>query len=308
MRSVSPRRGRVRALAALALVTTAAATCPLACGDLGEPAFEGVDGAAAFDTGVPMPVSADAADAGAEATVRLRGLVLDPATGEPLGHALVAIEIGGLNRVNPGAIGPDGGVVPTLSIDPFYQLGALADEAGKFSLEVPDETLGVHAYTSGFFCGVPDGGAIQAETGTVSIRPRPLPDVDANTARLPTITGFTISPAVAGPGDIVQLTALVEAADPENDPLSEQVLAIEPTSGWAGIFAPPTRGIPGVGYPNGVYGRLFTAPLGPGEYTFYMVAATESCVVSEPVEQTLIVTSTGDGGLDGPDDALQVPP
>ena len=75
---------------------------------------------------------------------------------------------------------------------------------------------------------------------------------------------------------MVTLTALVKAADAATDPLSEQVLAIEPASGWAGVFAPPLPGTPGLGYPNGVYGRLVPAPLVPGEYTFYMVAATES--------------------------------
>jgi hypothetical protein len=92
------------------------------------------------------------------------------------------------------------------------------------------------------------------------------------------------------------LSARVEAADPESDPLSEQVLAVEPVSGWAGAFAPPEPGTDGAGYPNGIYGRLVAAPLTPGKYTFYLVAATRACVVSEVATQTVLVTLTGEGG------------
>jgi hypothetical protein len=286
-------------LRAIALVATVAGAGPLACGDLGEPAFEGEDSGFPLDVGAPVFVPTDGAVEGPmeEATVRLQGSVLDPA-GKPIEMALVAIEVGGLNQVDPGAVGPEGGLVATLKIDPYYRFGAVSVKTGKFSLLVPDETLGVHVYTSGFYCGVPDAGAIPAEAGIITVRPEPLPVVDGSPIARPTITGFTVSPQVASPGEVVTMTALVEAADPKNDPLSEQVLAVEPTSNFAGIFAPPVPGTPGKGYPNGVYGRLVTAPLAPGEYTFYMVAATQACVVSLAATQKLLVTPEGDGSFD----------
>jgi hypothetical protein len=174
----------------------------------------------------------------------------------------------------------------------------MADKAGKFALMVPNESLGVHVYQSGFYCGVPDAGAIQPEAGTITVTPEALPSDDGGPIGLPTITGFTLTPQVVAPGEIVTMTAYVQAADSAHDPLSEQVLAIEPTSNFAGIFAPPVPGAPDKGYPNGVYGRLVTAPVAPGEYTFYMVATTRACVVSLPVTQKLLVTATGEGGLD----------
>jgi hypothetical protein len=303
MSLVWPRRGGVRAILLFAIAAGAVVASPLACGDLGTPAFEGDEGGILFDVGTPEITPRDAGEEGGEAAiVQLQGVVLDPTTGKPLGLALVAIEVGGLNQMNPGALGPDGGLVPTVKLDPFYRFGALADEAGSFTVTVPDETLGVHAYANGFYCGVPDAGAIQADAGkVVHVLPQPLPDGAASGR--PTITDFTIAPDVVAPGDSVTLTAIVAAADPEHDPLSEQVLAIEPTSGWAGAFAPPKPGTPAGGFANGVYGRLVTAPLEPGEYTFYMVATTRSCVVSEPVMQKLLVTPTGDGGFDAAEEA-----
>jgi hypothetical protein len=290
------------AIALVAIVGTGAAVSPLACGDLGQPALEGDEGALSFDAGPPPDiVQGDGGEGGIEAaTIALEGRVLDP-EGKPVGMALVAIEVGGLNQVNPFALDPDGGVGKTIKIDPYYRLGAITDEAGRFSLDVPNETLGVHVYKGGFYCGVPDAGAIAAETGSVTVR---LVAFEGGTSEQPTVTGFTIDtgsslePQVAAPGVSVTLAAVVQAADAMADPLSEQVLAIEPKTSFGGAFAPPVPGTPGKSYPNGIYGRLVTAPLDPGEYTYYMIAATQACVVSEPVSRKLLVTPSGEGGFD----------
>jgi hypothetical protein len=130
------------------------------------------------------------------------------------------------------------------------------------------------------------------------VRPLPLGETDGRAPPKPSLTGFTIRPQVAAPGETLTIAAQVEAKDPESDPLSEQVVAIEPTSNWAGILAPPVPGSASKGYPNGVYNRLAPAPLAPGEYVYYLVAATEACVVSDVATARVRVTPTGEGGTD----------
>ncbi len=266
----------------------ATAVAPFACGNLGEPAFVGSGGGPAY-TGDFSPPADATEDEASPALVPLAGVVRDRETEAGLRFALVAIEIGGLDRANPASGQSDGARVPTLKIDPFYQYGATTDEAGAFSLDVPSEPVGVHVYKSGFFCGVPEAGAILPGSGAVFVEPEPLPNSDAGPAR-PAISGFTATPSMLAPGEVITLSAIVEAADPETDPLSEQVLAVEPLSGWAGVFAPPEPGTPGGSYPNGIYSRLVPAPLAPGKYTFYLVAATLSCVTSDLATQTVLVT------------------
>src|SRR5580692_2644353 len=135
---------RVRAIAFLLGAGCAAAATSFACGDLGEPAFAGDDGGVAppefFDA-----IATDAAEAEASpALVPLTGAVRDPDTDAGLPFAVVAIEMGGLDQTNPGNLGADGGIVPTLTINPFYRYGTLTDDAGAFSLDVPSERVGVH--------------------------------------------------------------------------------------------------------------------------------------------------------------------
>jgi hypothetical protein len=294
------RRGGTVALSLLLLGSAAPFVCgDLACGDLGEPAFAGSDGSVTSFLPTFSAATSDAAEdeAGGAPKVLLAGTTLGP-SGEPIA-ALVAVEVGGLNQENPGAVGADGAVEPTLRINPFYQYGTRADEGGAFSLEVPEEELGIHAYAGGFYCGVPEAGAIDPASGaTLTLRLQPLAEDGGTPPPQPTIAGFTITPEVVPPGGTLTMSAMVEAADPKHDPLSEQVLAIEPISTWAGIFAPPVPGTPGKGYPNGVYSRLALAPLAPGEYVYYLVAATQACIVGAPATARVLVTPTGEGGFD----------
>jgi hypothetical protein len=287
--------------ASLLVALAGVGIAPFACGDLGEPAFEGPDGE---PTGQPtstttMPTT-DAETDSTAPLVRLHGRVHGVARQPPF--ALVAIELGGLNQKNPAALGPGGEAEPTVKIDRLYAYGAATDETGAFSLLVPDEKIGVHVYANGFRCGVPEAGAIVPAKEVVSVTPISLTEGDGSAApQKPTITDFTASPEVVMPGESVTLAAQVEAADPEHDPLSEQVLGIEPATHWAGAFAPPSPGTSGKGYPNGLYGRLVIAPMETGEYVYYLVAATESCVVSEPARVVVRVSISGEGGLEDAD-------
>jgi hypothetical protein len=276
---------------------SAAAAASFACGDLGEPAFVGSDGEVTTNE-VLSPVPSDASEEEASpGRVPLAGIVRDRDTDAVLPFALVAIEVGGLGQTNPAALGPDGAAIPTLQINPFYEYGTLTDDAGAFSLDVPEELVGVHVYKSDFFCGVPEAGAIFPAEAGVLVQPEPLSIAEGGSELAkPTVTGFTATPSIVAPGETITMSARVESADPTTDPLSQQVLAVEPVSNWAGVFAPPEPGTQDAGYPNGIYARLVPAPLAPGEYTFYLVAATRSCVVSEFATQTVLVTLTGEGG------------
>lgn len=291
---------RARAIAVVFGAALAGSAASFACGNLGEPAFVGSDGGFSVPTVEFSPVAMDASEEEASpGMVPLAGWVRDRETDAALPFALVAIEVGGLDPTNPGAVGPDGALIPTLQIDPFYRYGAVTDDAGGFALDVPNESVGVHVYKSGFFCAVPDAGAVVPGAGRVFVRPEPLPTAEAEAGSgQPTITGFTATPTIVAPGETITMSARVEATSPTTDPLSQQVLAVEPLSGWAGVFAPPVPGTPSQGYPNGIYSRFVVAPLAPGEYTFYLVAATVSCVVSEVAMQTVLVTPTGEAGDD----------
>jgi hypothetical protein len=286
---------------ALGLLASSLAT-PFACGDLGEPAFVGSEGGVAE---TPPPPASDAEVGAGEASealkVSLEGTVLNPA-GAPI-VGLVAVEVGGLDQENPGAVGPDGSEDPTSRINPYYRYGTTTNGAGEFSLDVPLQKLGVHVYANGFYCGVPSAGAIDPSSDTTrvttTVRPLPVEETEGGTVPAkPTVTGFTLSAEVIAPGETLTLAARVDAIDPENDPLSEQVLAIEPRSTWAGILAPPIPGSAVEGYPNGVYSRLASAPTEPGEYVYYLVAATRACVVSDVATARVRVTLTGEGGLE----------
>jgi hypothetical protein len=267
---------------------------PMACGNEGEPAFAGPDGTVTCVPTSTPPPDEDAQTEVGPPLVPLHGRVEGP-EGGPL-VALIAIEVGGLNQEPPGAIG-DGGVKASMLNDPYYTYGTTTVEAGTFSLNVPDEKNGVHVYASGYSCDLPDAEALVPGKHTLVFLPSPLAAGEGGALPAkPSITGFTVTPQVIPPGEALTMAAVVKAPDP-HDPLSEQVVAIEPSTGWAGALAPPTPGIWGKGYPNGVYSRLVIAPTVPGEYIYYLVAATEACVVSEPVTARVVVSLT-DSGLD----------
>ena len=124
MKRVPQRRGRKRTWALLAVIASGAARAPsLAATSAYRPSRIKTE-TVVFDASVgPSPPTDAAVDEGEAATTELEGLVLDP-SGDAMPGALVAVEVGGLNLPNPGAVGPDGGVQPTLKIDPFFRLGA----------------------------------------------------------------------------------------------------------------------------------------------------------------------------------------
>jgi hypothetical protein len=140
-----------------------AAIALAACAPLVVNACDGQEGNPAAPMPSPSPTSSTGDDAaGDDATegppdakeagpmVTLGAVVQDLTTSAPIPNVLVVVEVGGLNQPNPAGIGPDGGAVATVAWDPFFQYGALTNDAGAASLSVPGGTVGLHAFADGY--------------------------------------------------------------------------------------------------------------------------------------------------------------
>jgi hypothetical protein len=201
-------------------------------------------------------------------SARLRGVLVDARSSEPLPDALLAVERDGLYGANPD---------PTRA-NPAYVHGARTDAQGRFDVTLPCGTVGLHAFAPGHRCG-----AAVSEVGDAL-----LLSATSLTARdlAPVLSQASLRPAKVAPGGevTVQVTAMAGGA---SDPLSDQVLAIAPEL-KTGLALDPPGLLPG-GYADGVWRRTFTAPSAPGTYTWHLVAASEACVPSAPLALTLTV-------------------
>lgn len=199
-----------------------------------------------------------------------RGRVVDGKTGAPLKGSLVFVELCGLYTDNPD---PSKG-------HPNYRFGTIVGDDGKFMVEVPRGTAGIHTFLPGYRYGF---SPIEDTGSPLELEVEPLLPAD----RRPTLTDFKATPATPAPGQEITFAVTVRAATPK-DPLSEEVLLLEPTTSVARALDPPSRGIPGKMYPDGLWSTKLAAPSAPGTYTYHVGATTEGCVVGENL--TLEVT------------------
>ena len=201
-------------------------------------------------------------------SARLRGVLVDARSSEPLPDALLAVERDGLFGANPD---------PTRA-NPAYVYAARTDAAGRFDVTLPCGTVGLHAFAPGHRCGV----AVSEVGDALLLTATPFAEQD----RAPVLSQASLQPAKVAPGGevTVRVTAMASGA---SDPLSDQVLAIAPELKTSLALDPP--GLLPQGYADGVWKRTFTAPSAPGSYTWHLVAATEACVPSAPVALTLTV-------------------
>jgi hypothetical protein len=222
----------------------------------------------------------------------------------PMPEALVAVEVGGIYRTDFDA-----------AVNPYYQHGVIADNQGAFSVRVPPGQLGLHTYSNDYSYGV---GAIMDDCApNIVVTPKHL--LPADEANKPTATGFTVTPANVAPGATLTLSAHVvagPACKPRDDggtcpvgsdictggqcimdPLSDEIIAIEPDTAWGALLLPPAgRGS------NGVYTLTTQAPSTPGPYTYYLVVASEGCVTSDRLSAAVTVVVADGGGPDAPTD------
>jgi hypothetical protein len=200
-----------------------------------------------------------------------RGRVVDGRTGAPLKGSLVFVELCGLYTDNPD---PSKG-------HPNYRFGTIVGDDGKFMVEVPRGAAGIHTFLPGYrygFSPIEDTGAPSLE-----LKVEPLLPADQR----PILTDFKATPATAAPGQEITFAVTVRAGTPK-DPLSEEVLLLEATSSVARALDPPSRGVQGKAYPDGIWSTKVAAPSGPGTYTYHVGATTEGCIVGENL--TLEVT------------------
>jgi hypothetical protein len=200
-----------------------------------------------------------------------RGRVVDGKTGAPLKGSLVFVELCGLYTDNPD---PSKG-------NPNYRFGTIVGDDGRFMVEVPRGAAGLHTFQPGYrygFSPIEDTGSTGLE-----LKVEPLLPADQR----PMLTDFKATPTAAAPGQEITFTVTARAATPK-DPLSEEVLLLEPTSAVARALDPPSRGVQGKGYPDGVWSIKLAAPSAPGAYTYNVGVTTEGCIVGENL--TLVVT------------------
>jgi hypothetical protein len=205
--------------------------------------------------------------------VTLELTLIDRDTEQPIPHALVSIEVGGIYVEN----------ADTSKGPPAYQFGGRADEQGKLSVRVPDDDLGFHVFAAGYRYR-PYATEPGAKTShTIRVSPQLPEDVP------PTVTEARVEPDVVEAGGSFRMIATVAAADPVADPLSDETLAILEGADFSVALDPPSAGVQGVGFPDGVYQKTLTAPEEPGTYVYHLVATTEHCITSIPVSVSLTV-------------------
>jgi hypothetical protein len=215
---------------------------------------------------------------GSGAPVDLSGSVVDKDSNQPVAGSIVIVEVGGLYQPN----------ADTSKGNPFYRLSALVGPDGSFSVQVPSGMVGLHTFQNGYFYGVLGPVDVAAATAGVVVNPKTLLPM----SHKPVATGFSVTPATIAPGGSVVLAVDVVKADPGGasaDPLSEEIIAAETTTHWAGVLDPPTPGKQGIGFPDGRYTKTIAAPSAPGDYTYTLVVSSEGCVTSDRVTATLTV-------------------
>ncbi len=203
-------------------------------------------------------------------TMRLRGTVTEAMTGTPLANALVAVERGGLYLKT---CDPSKGTA-------WYQYGARGGADGVFDLTIPKVDSGVHVFVDGHYYGSQLVRAADQATASFALEP------ETSVVQKPTLANASLQPASVATGQMFTIT--VDVQSPQG-PLSDEILAIEPTTTTSAALDPPTAGTPGSGYPNGTYRRMLSAPATSGSYTYYIAATTEGCVTGDTTSLVLTV-------------------
>ncbi len=218
------------------------------------------------------------ADSGGTGPTVVTMQLVDGKTRQPMTSSLVAIEVGG--RYLP--------IADTSKGNPHYTLSGVTDSNGKLTLRVPGGPLGVHSFQDNYFYGTdvvdpythPNDAIILVET---------LGPLDAK----PMVGSFIASATKVAPGGALDFSAQVTQAtfaDPtKKDPISDEVLLVEPTTHFARALDPPTAGVQGTGFPDGAWRTSVSAPSTAGKYTYSLVVSSEGCVVSDRKSIDVIV-------------------
>jgi hypothetical protein len=274
---------------------TALLAAPLACVSAPDNGIPGAPSAILSESLDATIVSDAAAPPPAPPNVSLVGRVVGVGGDAGVENAIVVVEVGGLDRPIPDASAPDGAPLPTLTSDPYIELSALTPvDEGGFAFQVPEGAVGLHVLAPSFLESLvaTTASSADAHPAPTVVALTPLPKVDGAPPARPIATELTPSAPYVLPGSPITFLVQVAAASP-SDPLSRDVFLVEPATQMAVALAPPTPGIPGGAYPDGVYSLIVTAPNAVGSYTYTVVAASLGRVTSEPVSVSVAVTWNG---------------
>jgi hypothetical protein len=203
----------------------------------------------------------------------------------PQAGATVLVELCSLYSFNPD---------PSKA-HPNYRNATITRSDGTFELMVPQGTVGIHTFKESWLYGrteVEDGHwrAPENETFFAAVQ------VSGFMLKRPVLKDLEIGGAAPDsvptvlPGETLSFSVTATSAAP--DPMSEEVIVFEPTTGIARAFAPPSRGRNDSfkkGYPDGTWTASIPAPPSPGRYTFYADSTSEGCVNSNRVSRDVIV-------------------
>jgi hypothetical protein len=267
------RKGNLVIAATLAAVEAIATGCTT--GNIAVPTFDvnttNTDADAGAD-GMPSCRQVSLPDGG---LVHVTGTVVeatsDGAAPKPIPGAMISTEYGGL-------------YLPYCDLahaSPYYVFGAVADGSGNFAIDVKEGALGFHSFATGYFYS--RAPLDTTESHSVSLIMEPLP----KTLGRPTVANAAFDHTKVVSGTAVTFSADVHAASAQ-DPLSDELVLVEPTRSWSVELDPPGLGKKD-DFPDGTWKRTFTAPDTPGTYTYFFSATTGTCVTSDVVSVVLEV-------------------
>jgi hypothetical protein len=187
----------------------------------------------------------------------------DGGTGKPLAGAIVSVEHGGLYLQ----------WCDMAHASPYYLFGALTDTNGHFEMDARQGFLGFHSFATGYYYS--RGSLDAGDPGPIVLRMEPM----GPTVARPAVTGAAFDSATVGAGKPVTFSATVTSAI-NTDPLSDELVLVEPTNSWSRELDPPSAGKKD-DFPNGLWKLRFNAPDKPGDYMYYFSATTSQCVSTD---------------------------
>jgi hypothetical protein len=255
------------------LVLTAAALGVAACYSSPDRAAAGPNASPA-DAAAP-PGSCTQAPIPDGAPAHVSGTVVealgDGGAGRPLAGAMASAEYGGLYLA----------YCDMARASPYYLFGAVTDANGHFEMDARAGFLGFHSFATRYFYS--RGSLDTGDAGTLVLAMEPLP---ASHAR-PTVTGAGFDTSAVAPGAPVTFSATVTTTV-STDPLSDEIVLVEPTRSWSRELDPPSAGKKD-DFPSGLWKATFSAPDKAGDYIYYFSATTSQCVTTDVQPFTLTV-------------------
>ena len=231
----------------------------------------------------------------AAASVELSGRVVAASSDAGLSGAIVVLEVGGLGRASASERSADGSLLATQVNSPYIERGGFTNDTGSFALQAPPGQTGLHVFAVGYaetLQSVTTLGAADAREPVARVAASLLaPGADGASLPVPTVSRLTATPSLVETYAAIAFAVDVAAGIP-SDPLSGDVVLVEPTTEWAAALEPPVPAVPGQAYPNGDYSLLVYAPATPGAYTYTVVAASRAGVTSAPASVVVTVTAS----------------